>query len=67
MKLFIFDDVLRDYYPGMAVIIAKTKKQAIALAVKKFRGQNGEWAEKIQKDFENSTVEILELTNLEPE
>jgi len=53
-KVFVWDDVLCDYTPGLVVCIAKTKEEAISLF----------WHGKISNE---PVPDYCELKNTEPE
>ncbi len=70
MKLYILKEVLYDYTDGMAVIAAESMPQCEQIFMEEFgyfTDRNGERVkdEKVQKEFNNAKVTIIESVGLD--
>ena len=68
MNLYILNDVLYDYTPGMCVIAAESLEQCNQIFIEEF-GDSGDsdYAktrnEKLQKDFDTAQIKVIENVN----
>ena len=65
MNLYILNDVLYDYTPGMCVIAAESLSQCKTLFMKEF-GDDGdsEWInQNRQKELDNASIKVIEGVN----
>lgn len=67
MYLFVFENVLSDYYHGIAVIAAKSCSRAIEIAVDEFGGQHKTLREKYRTEFLNGTVKQFKVSGVKEE
>ena len=70
MKLYIINEVLYDYTPGMCVIAAESMPQCEQIFMEEFgyfTNCNGEKIrdEKVQKEFNHAQVTIIESVGLD--
>lgn len=62
MNLYILNDVLYDYTPGMAVIAAESMEQCKELFVEEFCSSDFFKAE-CERDFDTAEVKVIEGVN----
>ena len=65
MNLYILNDVLYDYTPGMCVIAAESLEQCNQIFIERFG--DSDYAktrnEKLQKDFDTAQIKVIENVN----
>lgn len=65
MKLYILKDVLCDYTSGMCIIAAESMPQCEQIFMKEFGYLSDCTAERVQKEFNNAQVTIIESVGLD--
>ena len=68
MNLYIINDVLYDYTPGMCVIAAESLLQCEILFMEEFSEKgDSEWEKEInyarQQEFDNASIKVIEGVN----
>jgi hypothetical protein len=65
MNLYILNDVLYDYTPGMCVIAAESMLQCKSLFVEEFGSKgDSEWIDQNrQQEFDNADIKVIENVN----
>ena len=65
MNLYILNDVLYDYTPGMCVIAAESLSQCKTLFMEEFGSKcDSEWInQKRQEDFDTAQIKVIEGVN----
>ena len=43
MKLYVFEDVLKDWTAGMVLVAANSEDEAVELCLKEFEGKREDW------------------------
>ena len=68
MNLYIINDVLPDYTCGMCVIAAESMPRCEQVFMKRFSWREGaEYNQELQKDFNTSTIKVIENVPYEKE
>ena len=64
MNLYILNDVLYDYTPGMCVIAAESLLQCKTLFMEEFGDVDSEWINQNRKqEFDNASIKVIEGVN----
>ena len=68
MNLYILNDVLYDYTPGMCVIAAESLLQCKTLFMEEFGDVGSEWInQKRKQEFDNASIKVIENVTYDAE
>jgi hypothetical protein len=68
MNLYILNDVLYDYTPGMCVIAAESLPQCETLFMEEFGDVGSEWINWNRKqEFDNASIKVIENVTYDAE
>lgn len=60
MNLYIINEVLYDYTPGMCVIAAESLTSCEQIFMKEFGGSSDYFKDQIQKEFNEAPIKVIE-------